>query len=120
HDAVKVQSAEQAVAAFPSSPEQRFATHSMRGVTAFYRGQFSFARQSLEQAVAMLPAGGGSADDAIDLEVARGWGCEFVVAACLHLAWLEAFCDRRERLSALHAQAKELLHGMSREPERSE
>jgi hypothetical protein len=121
HDAAKVQAAEQAVAAFPSSPEQRFATHSMRGVTAFYRGQFSFARQSLGQAVAMLPTDGAvSADDCIDLEIARGWGCEFAVAACLHLAWLEAFCDRRERLDMLHGQAKALLHRLSREPERTE
>jgi serine/threonine protein kinase/tetratricopeptide (TPR) repeat protein len=121
HDATKVQKAELLVAGFPSSPEQRFATHSMRGVTAFYRGQFSFARQSLEQAVAMLPSSGDETrGDWIDLEVARGWGCEFAVAACLHLAWLEAFCDRRERLAALHARAKDLLDRLSREPERSE
>ncbi len=110
HDADAVRAALQGIARLPASPDQRFMAFSTEGVTCFYRGKFAAARSYLEQAVAMLPSFDGAArlisSDCVNLSNARAWGCEFVVAAAMHLSWLEALCDRR-------VQA-ELVHGASR------
>jgi hypothetical protein len=94
----------------------------MTGVTAFYRGQFSLARKALEQAVAMLPgpAAGTGEGDSVDLTAAREWGCQFIVAASLHLCWLEAICERRERVEALLEQAERILIDLSLDAEQRE
>ncbi|MGC4094814.1 MAG: AAA family ATPase [Polyangiaceae bacterium] len=122
HDADKVRSALSTLNGVPGSPQQRFVTYTMQGVTAFYRGQFSLARKALEQAVAMLPplTGEPGAGDFVDLADAREWGCEFSVAASLHLCWLEALSERRPRLLALLEQAERLLIHQSSDAEQRE
>jgi len=117
HDADAVRSALAGIASLPPSPEQRFVAFSAEGVTAFYRGQFGTARPRLEQAVSMLrvaPSGPNPAhEEYIELATARTWGCEFAVAASLHLSWLEVLCDRRARAEEIHLQAEEVLKELS-------
>ncbi|HKQ71763.1 MAG TPA: protein kinase [Polyangiaceae bacterium] len=95
HDADAVRGALADIARLPHSTEQRFIALSTEGVTAFYRGKFATARRYLEQGVAMLPLAGRTAmcTDTLDGEIARAWGCEFVVAAAMHLSWMEVLVD---------------------------
>jgi tRNA A-37 threonylcarbamoyl transferase component Bud32 len=117
HDAEGVRSAMASIGKLPPSPEQRFVAFSTEGVTAFYRGQFGSARAHLEQAVSMLRTGppdpGSPRDESIDLAIARTWGCEFAVAASLHLSWLEVLCDRRAQGEVVHLEAEEVLKALS-------
>ncbi|HET9931984.1 MAG TPA: AAA family ATPase, partial [Polyangiaceae bacterium] len=121
HDVATVRNALAAVNRATPGAEQRFAVLSMEGVTAFYRGQFASSRRYLEQAVAMLPPLEGDAasvtDERVSLANARSWGCEFVVAASMHLAWLEALSGRRERAEAVRANAEAILAHLSSDGE---
>lgn len=124
HDADAVRAALQGVARLPASAEQRFIALSTEGVTCFYRGKFAAARTYLEQAVAMLPSFDGAphliSSDSVNLTHAKAWGCEFVVAAAMHLSWLEALCDRRAQAELVHARAEALLTSLSVDDEQSE
>jgi len=124
HDADAVRAALQGIARLPSSPDQRFIALSTEGVTCFYRGKLAAARRYLEQAVAMLPTFDGPrqlvAEDVVDLTNAKTWGCEFVVAAAMHLSWLETLCGRRPQAELVHARAESLLESLSVDDEQSE
>jgi hypothetical protein len=122
HDSEKVRTALAAVTQLPKSLEQEFVAYTLRGVTAFYRGDFAVARQALELAVAMLPdfEMSSGAEQNFVLVHAREWGCEFAVAASLHLCWLEAFSGGRDRVSALLEQAERLLTELSIDAENRE
>jgi len=124
HDADAVRSALQGIARLPASADQRFIALSTEGVTCFYRGKFAAARRYLEQAVAMLPHFDGAlrlvSSESVNLANAKAWGCEFVVAAAMHLSWLEALCGRRPQAELVHARAEALLTSLSVDHELSE
>jgi len=115
HDAEAVRSALANIVRLPESAEQRFIALSTEGVTAFYRGKFSTARRYLEQSVAMLPLPGkpATSTDTVNLTEARTWGCEFVVAAAMHLSWMEVLSGRVKQADRVHTRAEQLLEELS-------